>query len=319
MNSRIYVPQYLGDTSRDYQLFLKLIDFILNPIKLDNDQFYNLISLYNCPDSMLRYLSSYFDYDYDDKKSFEDNRTIIKFYVEMMRNRGSYRGIELAVRCYLNMIGANSIPNIIYNSETNELTISDPNVNINRELLEELIDLVKPAGLDATYSDVAIDRKRSLSTIYDNLESKGSTLYVYPNDYQGNDRSKVIILKPGDKEGVISSESDGKSPLITPLVSIESITRNGEPMIPVSNTDGSTNNIHNDFTFVIRSANNQIDIVASVNYNTGEFNTKVSNGQNDTGVYLIKYKYLGIKSRDTYSGNTVNRVGFTRVEPSKNE
>lgn len=317
MNSRIYVPQYLGDTSRDYQLFLKLIDFILNPIKLDNDQFYNLISLYNCPDSMLKYLSSYFDYDYDDKKSFEDNRTIIKFYVEMMRNRGSYRGIELAVRCYLNMIGAESTPNIIYNFETNELTISDPNVDVNRALLEELVNLVKPAGLDATYSDVAIDRKRSLSTIYDDLESKGSTLYAYPSDYQGNNRSKVIVLT-GDKRGIISSESDGKSILLTPLVSVESITRNGVTMIPVSNIDGSVDNTHNDFTFVIRSSSNQIDVVASVNYNTGKFNTKVSNEETDTGVYLIKYKYLGIENRDIYSGNTVNRVGFTRVEPSKN-
>lgn len=96
IDSRKYVPEYYAK-SRDFQVFLKLIDLVVNAAKADIDYFTSLISPDQCKARMLPLLSNYVgkNYWYDEKVRF--NRIIIKNWADLKQNRGSYTGISMAV------------------------------------------------------------------------------------------------------------------------------------------------------------------------------------------------------------------------------
>ena len=101
IKSENYVP-YFYRNSRDYQVFLNLIDLILNVIKINIDTIHDNHDPTKCNYLLLELLSSFVGYDYDHKETYEANRLIITNYINMIRNRGNMVGIKTSAALSFN-------------------------------------------------------------------------------------------------------------------------------------------------------------------------------------------------------------------------
>lgn len=95
LSTRSMVPKVYGD-SRDYQVFLKLLEMVLYASKADAIEFPSIINPDKCPDDLLPLLADYVGYLYDSNESVNANRSIIKYYPYLIRTRGSLTGLKLA-------------------------------------------------------------------------------------------------------------------------------------------------------------------------------------------------------------------------------
>lgn len=101
IKSKDYVP-YFYRNSRDYQVFLNLIDLIVNVIKINIDTIPDNLDPTKCNYLLLELLASFVGYDYDHKETYEANRLIITNYINMIRNRGNMVGIKTSAALSFN-------------------------------------------------------------------------------------------------------------------------------------------------------------------------------------------------------------------------
>ena len=101
IKSKDYVP-YFYRNSRDYQVFLNLIDLIVNVIKINIDTIPDNLDPTQCNYLLLELLASFVGYDYDYKETYEANRLIITNYINMIRNRGNMVGIKTSAALSFN-------------------------------------------------------------------------------------------------------------------------------------------------------------------------------------------------------------------------
>lgn len=95
IDSRQNVPEVFL-SSRDYHVFLRLLDLMLNDEKSDVDNLVGGLNADKCPSELLPLLASYVGYEYDHSLTYDTNRMIIKYYPEMLRLKGSEKGLALA-------------------------------------------------------------------------------------------------------------------------------------------------------------------------------------------------------------------------------
>lgn len=155
IDSTKHVP-LIYTTSRDYQAILKLFDILANVEKSDIDNLISCLNADKCPSKYLPLLASYVGYDYDYSLTYDANRLIIKYYPELIRNRGSETGMLLACAIVLNMSGVlntaadvSNYVNLVYSTnENNEIEL---NIYISKTALAptlfKLLEVVRPAGL----------------------------------------------------------------------------------------------------------------------------------------------------------------------------
>lgn len=150
LQCRELVPQSYQD-SRDYQVLLKLLDLVIVASKSDSDNFINLINPDKCPDKMLPYLASYVGYNYDYNETYDSNRVIIKYFNQLIRNRGNRVGILLACTLAINAIGEKHDVELLssfrveYEEKTNTINIFVYYKNYLRKM-RELLEVVRPIG-----------------------------------------------------------------------------------------------------------------------------------------------------------------------------
>lgn len=143
-----YVPESYRD-SRDFRVFLKLLGTLVSVIKYNVDTFPSLYSPEDCPDEFLEYLADMVGYKYNDGRSIENNRIIIKYYPYMLRYRGSANGIKLATALSLNTSEsrqqAYSLDNIIveFDFDTATIKIYCPYPEL---IDKDLLEAVRPVG-----------------------------------------------------------------------------------------------------------------------------------------------------------------------------
>lgn len=192
IESRKFVPEAYSE-SRDYQVFLKLLDLLIDAIKLDTDTFVNLINPDRCPNHMLPLLASYVGYKYDYNESYDTNRMIIKYFPYLIRNRGSEIGIRLATALSVNSVGnLNDIEllsmfRIEYKRKENKIKIY---VYYPRYLskIRDLLEVVRPAGVLIELIPADLITTIDKVDIYDYLYGVKEKDKI---KYQGSDRYKV--------------------------------------------------------------------------------------------------------------------------------
>lgn len=202
IHTRDMVP-YAYSKSREYQVFLKLLDLVINASKSEVDNFLNLINPDKCPDHMLPLLASYVGYEYDYNEKYSSNRVIIKHFNELIRNRGNSIGIGLAIALAITATGAFDDVNLVslfrinYDRKTNTINIY---LYYNKYLskVRDLIEVVRPAG-----TRLRIVPAESISTI-DEIQISDYITSENLEKYIGSDRYKV-----GDKSRVGFSEIAG--------------------------------------------------------------------------------------------------------------
>ncbi len=144
-----YVPKAYVD-SRDYRVFLRELGMLTTTFKYNIDHFPDLYDPETCPDHLLPLLAGMVGYTYNDAKTVNSNRKIIKSFPALLRNRGSELGIKLAVILCLNTTPGNVVAfpmsTIVVSTdlETGLITIYYPNAKV---LDWSLIEVVRPVGM----------------------------------------------------------------------------------------------------------------------------------------------------------------------------
>ena len=96
-----FVPDIYKD-SRDFKVFLKLLDFVYESVKYDVDNWITLYDPMKTPDDFLPLLGEMLGFDNDIKFSTSELRIILSNFIEVIKNRGSRLGIRRTIISILN-------------------------------------------------------------------------------------------------------------------------------------------------------------------------------------------------------------------------
>ena len=88
--------------SRDFKVFLRLLEYIVSSTKYDIDTWLDLYTPMKCPLRFLPLLADLIGYNYNTSLSIDENRIIMSKFVEMIKNKGSDIGIRMAAALSLN-------------------------------------------------------------------------------------------------------------------------------------------------------------------------------------------------------------------------
>ena len=178
IESRNLIPETYN-RSRDFQSILKLLDLVANAAKFDIDNLTACLNPERCPSKLLPLLASYYGYEFDYSLSYEANRTILKYYPDLLRLRGSLRGLKLATVIAIIINGNYKRTNV-----DSMLHISFANDTINifsyfsyNFKLYDLLDLVRPAGYSIKVADATI--ARTDEEHFDQIEVNDDVSYKY--------------------------------------------------------------------------------------------------------------------------------------------
>lgn len=147
---RKFVPEVYRD-SRDYRTWLKLFGVVCTTIKYSVDTLPFLFNADQCPEDLLPLLADELGYKYDDSLPIVYNRLIMKYFTNMINNRGNEIGIKLAVTLSINTSRSVSTDGfapidtlaIDFDHDTGTLIVYYPNTE---EIRNNLIEYVRPVG-----------------------------------------------------------------------------------------------------------------------------------------------------------------------------
>ena len=138
-----YLPPYFQDdfTNR----FLALLESILKPIEWNIDHFDLYLDPGTAPTSFLPWLMNWFDLHFDDNWRKEQKRAFLKEAHDIFAYRGTKRALSRVLEIFTGVV-----PEIDDQSEdlppfTFSVTIPLPDGEIKRPLIEQLIEVHKPA------------------------------------------------------------------------------------------------------------------------------------------------------------------------------
>lgn len=163
------VPEIYKKDSRDFQLFCKLLELVVNSVNYNATNISNVTDPIKCQNSMLDLLCTMFNYQPKYEPTDEDLRTILSNYSYLIRHRGSILGIKQAISMALklnnksgdyryahtNMVNSSLQPITRAYDNNGVKQMDDKNSfkisvgvtdEVNTHFLKEFIDVVKPIG-----------------------------------------------------------------------------------------------------------------------------------------------------------------------------
>jgi phage tail-like protein len=132
--------------------FLLIFESILDPLERVIDQIHHYFDPLLAPEPLLPWLASWVDLVLNEKWSLERRRALVRHAAELYRWRGTRRGISEYIRIYTGFVPVIDEPDRVRSGEPALpphvfrviLDVPDPEM-INRELLETIIEVEKPA------------------------------------------------------------------------------------------------------------------------------------------------------------------------------
>ena len=169
------VPNVYVDESRDFQLYLRLLNVIIGGTKFTID---NIVDIYDpkvCNNRVLNLLCTTFNFNPKIKFTDEDLRIILAGFGSLIKNKGTRKGIEQAISLVLKTQNISSNYDVIV---VNKDVLIDPELNyyiqitipieINQLYLYELLEYVKPVGYTINvYLITKIETESAITTIDD--------------------------------------------------------------------------------------------------------------------------------------------------------
>ena len=150
VRTKNYVPDVYVSESRDFQLFLRVLDFVQNSLKYDIDTMLCSLSTQDIPGQYLERLKSklgfYTNHTYED----DSLRIALSVFPFIIRYKGSKEGIVRCVTAYLNHLGIRGNSKVdIYNEHSKypyTVRIGLPTNLKDTTLLMDLLSYILPAG-----------------------------------------------------------------------------------------------------------------------------------------------------------------------------
>lgn len=171
------VPDIYVDESRDFQLYLRLLNIIIGGTKFDIDHIVDIFDPKICNNRVLDLLCTTFNFRPKIRFTDQDLRLILSGFGGLIRNKGTRKGIEQAISLVMK---TQNITTKYYIDIVNKDPERSSNINyyielqidqiVNRSYLSELLEYVKPVGY--TVDIFSVDKTEHVSRFgtFDKIE-----------------------------------------------------------------------------------------------------------------------------------------------------
>lgn len=202
MNALVSTEKLVPDVyldSRDFKVFLKLLEMIKSTTSYDLNNWIKLYSPTKCPAEFLNLIADFVGYEYNTNISIAESRIIISNFVNLLKNRGSKLGFEQAISIVLNAQLMSDVENedfkdavnqlgfleIYFNYDTGKTQLFFPKrINYN----EEIFNYIRPIGTYIELITTEMPEPESDVAVGTNIETnirKNFKPYVV-KDYNGH-------------------------------------------------------------------------------------------------------------------------------------
>ena len=226
------VPDVYVKKSRDFQLMCNLFDILQGGVKYDIDSITTVVDTRYCNEKLLPLLQSKLGFFTNKHLTTKELRTVLTSFQDIVKDKGSTKGIREAIELYLKVIGASRDSRIIITNKDNSQN-TDSIIRFNNSyivevsiegqltdltLLTELLRYVLPAGYRLKYSFYQASKtinhiiekgtiniiivssainNRIASTTSDSFEDK-IVKYVFANGKVSTDSVDYFTYKDGE-------------------------------------------------------------------------------------------------------------------------
>lgn len=208
--------------SRDFKVFLKLVELLKTVTADDINNWIKLYSALECPPQFLEFICDFVGYKYNTNISIAESRIIISNFVNLMKNRGSKLGFRQAASIVLNAKLSAEPDNEEYKEAVNQLGFLEIYFDLEKGLTqlffpkeiqynEEIFNYIRPIGTYLNLVITEMPEPESDLAVSTHLETK-----IHKN-------FKPYVVK--DNNGVVI-ESDSTYRVNTGLVNLSQIAKN---------------------------------------------------------------------------------------------
>ena len=220
-------PEVYCSESRDFQLFCRLYDCVVNGIKFDIDTIPDILDAMTCRSSMLQLLQTKVGFFTNKQLTDDALRYVLTAFPMMVKNKGSLKAVQQAVNVFFKVNGIRSEvqiwsvsePTQIYDTWVDDHTII---IGINStikdvSLLEEIFRYILPTGFGYYFyfynqvdeiTSYLQEHKATLLFASDNINSQ---VRAIKDIYDGNDDAVNRLLNGIDTMGIASVDTQIKT------------------------------------------------------------------------------------------------------------
>jgi hypothetical protein len=158
-------PEIYYKESRDFQLFGRLFDILFNDTKTNIDIMKNFPISNHTDSKLLELLVNTLGFFPKNEYKYEDLNAIANTYSIIIKNKGSIKGIETAIKTILRAENISKPFDITYDNATIYINWYEDVSNSEVALLEEIFDYILPAGMlyEMTKADIGEARPVKLA------------------------------------------------------------------------------------------------------------------------------------------------------------
>ena len=141
-------PRPYYEQSRDFQFIGRLFDIVLNSVKTNADMMYNLPLSADTDERLADLMALTLGFELKHSYPAKQLKAVCSVLPTIMRQKGSVKAIETAVRAILGAEGVKGAWKCDADPKTAKATIIVPSQLSDLRLLRDLLDYVLPAGMD---------------------------------------------------------------------------------------------------------------------------------------------------------------------------
>ena len=151
------VPEVYINASRDFQLLCRLYDCMINSVKFSIDGVLRVIDTRLCSNALLSLLQTKLGFFTEKDFSYDEIRYVLRAFPDIIKYKGSKRGILQAVYVFCKLKHIQTIPNIEIINKQNDKPIYQINIILyatpqDTTLLSEIFRYILPTGYTVRYS-----------------------------------------------------------------------------------------------------------------------------------------------------------------------
>lgn len=140
------VPDVYVEESRDFQMMLRVMSCIENSIKYDIDTMQNITNTEKINSDLLSNLSTKLGF-FPRKEFYNDTlRGILIGFPFLLKYKGSRKGIELTIICFLHIVGYSAQYKIDIDQNDFKINIGIAHNLSNTDILKEMLRYIIPTG-----------------------------------------------------------------------------------------------------------------------------------------------------------------------------
>ena len=151
------VPEVYINASRDFHLLCRLYDCMINSVKFSIDGVLRVINTRLCSNALLSLLQTKLGFFTEKDFSYDEIRYVLRAFPDIIKYKGSKRGILQAVYVFCKLKHIQTIPNIEIINKQNDKPIYQINIILyatpqDTTLLSEIFRYILPTGYTVRYS-----------------------------------------------------------------------------------------------------------------------------------------------------------------------